>query len=220
MIITIDGPASSGKGTIAKLLAQHLDAFHLDSGLLYRAIAYYSEENNIEIIDKTLELYSDFINNFHMEYTFCTQKSRILHDNKEITMLLRQQSIGQRASQIAQFPIIRSLITRKIRTLERRFVSIVADGRDMGSIVFPHANFHFYLDASLAIRSQRRYTELVEKGVQATLEDITAEIASRDHQDRSRSIAPLMLIKGSQLISTDTSTPEQVLELILKSMQS
>ena len=163
MIVTIDGPASSGKGTVARLLANHLDAFHLDSGLLYRAIGYYIEEKNIDILDEDPDLYTDFLNHFHMEYNFCTQKSRIMEGAKEITTLLRQQSIGKKSSQVAQIPLVRSLVTQKIRVLERRFASIVADGRDMGSIVFPHAPFHFYLDAPLSIRSQRRYAETIQK---------------------------------------------------------
>ncbi len=220
MIITIDGPASSGKGTVARILARHLDAFHLDSGLLYRALAYYCDEKNIDVSEEDPSLYQEFRENFHMEYDFSTQKARMMAQDNDITALLRQQSIGKKASQIAKFPQIRQLVTQKIRALERRFCSIVADGRDMGSIVFPHADFHFYLDAALSIRSQRRFEELVAKGVQVTLEEVTNEIAARDLQDRSRSLAPLVITPTTQAISTDLLSPYQVLDTLMQIIES
>lgn len=215
-IITIDGPASSGKGTIAKLLASHLEAFHLDSGLLYRAIAYYVSELNIaDRAFDSCETWLGFKKSFHVEYEFSTQKSRILQDTADITELLRQQTIGKKASHIAQFLTVRQIVTEKIGQMVDRYKTIVADGRDMGTVVFPNASFHFYLNASLDIRAQRRYQELIEKGVHITFDSVKQDLEQRDFQDSHRIIAPLAQSKRAVEIHTDFLTPAEILQSML-----
>jgi len=219
MIVTLDGPASSGKGTVARLLAQHMKAFHLDSGLLYRAFVYFLEEKNIVHTQFSPEFAQEYLQNFQMEYDFNTQKSHIIdHNHTDIAELLRHPQIGQKASKIAHDPRVRNVITDKIRLLEQQFPFIVADGRDMGSVVFPHAAFHFYLDASLSVRSHRRHQELLAKGIGMTLEQVMQDLAQRDQQDSSRTVAPLQISEDSKVIHTDCLSPKDILEQILRYM--
>jgi cytidylate kinase len=221
MIITIDGPASSGKGTVAKILAKNIQAFHLDSGLLYRALAYFVLKYQISSFPLSEAMMEQYMTQIHTQYSFEEQSMRISLCTEDITSLLRTQDIGSKSSEIAQNRYVRDMITEKIQSFQKQFTSIVADGRDMGTVVFPHAQFHFYLEASLETRALRRHKELIGKGLPSpSPQDIAKEIAQRDYQDTHRLIAPLKPSDRSIIVDTDRLTPDEIVQFIQNYMQT
>lgn len=183
-VITIDGPASSGKGTVAKLVAKELGFHYLDSGSIYRALGFLIIKTNLNIndIDKILNLISD------MDLSFIN--NHVILNGEDVTLLLRSEDVGMLASGIAKVPEVRA----RLLDFQRGFAKspgLVTDGRDMGSVVFPNADLKVFLTASAEKRAQRRYSQLQEHTNSGTIEAILRDITARDRQDRERSVAPL-----------------------------
>lgn len=208
MLITIDGPAGTGKGTVAQAIAKQLNLNYLDSGAIYRVIAYLlldkdiSFDNEVQAI-KEIELADLVFSN-----------SEILLNKKNITSDIRTEKIASSASIIATSNIIRESILDKQRR-HLKHPGLVAEGRDMGTVVFPEARYKFYLNASVAERAQRRYKQLISKGFDVNITTLEKEISDRDERDQNRSVSPLVPAANSVIIDTTHLLPEEVIRLLL-----
>ncbi len=225
MIITIDGPVASGKSTISRILAHRLGYYYLCSGLLYRALSYVL----ITFRGYTLETL-DQLKQEDIDYCFDTARfsyrynehnnERIFFDNKDITSYLKDRIIDQVASIISVNVHVRNAITH----IQHRIAAdhnIITDGRDVGSVVFPNANYKFFITASLEVRAQRWRKDQQEKyDNYFSLSESVAAIADRDERDRTRSIAPLIVPDNAIIIDTSDMTIEQIIDKILEYIKS
>jgi CMP/dCMP kinase len=211
-VITLDGPSGSGKGTISHLLAQELAWHFLDSGAIYRAAAWIAVSTQTPFEeDSLLPLVADLDLNFSVQAS--DQMLRIFWQQRDITDSIRTQEIGQLASQLGTYPKIRQALLAYQRAF-RRAPGLVADGRDMGSVVFPDAELKIFLEASLEERAKRRYLQLKVKGKHVSLSAVRAELEQRDCQDRRRKVAPLIAPRGAVTIDTTHLSIQEVLQLI------
>ncbi|MEE8495006.1 MAG: (d)CMP kinase [Xanthomonadales bacterium] len=213
-VITIDGPVGSGKGTIAKRLAQNLGWHLLDSGALYRIVAVAAMERAIEVDDERLlgELAG------HLELRFTGDEVVVLLDGNRITGQLRSEQAGVFASKIAGVPAVRAALVHRQRAF-RKPPGLVADGRDMGTVIFPDAKLKIFLTASVEVRADRRYKQLKKKGENVSLSRLFRDIEKRDKRDRSRSISPLIPAADAQLMDATEMSIEMVLEEIHKLLE-
>jgi cytidylate kinase len=210
-VLTIDGPSGAGKGTVSRAIAKQLGWHYLDSGSIYRAlaIAVLQQGLNLEDVDaivnraKTLQL--EFI---------CNDELTVMLDGKDISAQLAGEKTGNTASIIAAYPDVRQVLLQKQKDF-RQQPGLVADGRDMGTVVFPDAEYKVFLTASAAERAKRRYKQLIEKGIDANLDQITLEIEARDRRDRERTTAPLIAAEDALVIDSSDLTIEQVIERVM-----
>jgi len=206
-VLTIDGPSGSGKGTVARLLAQSLGWHLLDSGALYRITALAAQRRGIDLQDMTAvaELAA------HLDVRFVGEdETSVLLDGEDVSLLIRSEQAGEAASVIAAHPAVREALLE----FQRDFAAapgLVADGRDMGTVVFPGAAVKIYLDASAEVRGERRYKQLNKKGLDANLVQIVDDIRRRDERDMQRVVAPLKAAEDAHVIDSSFLTVEQVL---------
>jgi cytidylate kinase len=207
-ILTIDGPSASGKGSLSRNIAKHLGFKILDSGLLYRTYAYFSQSgSNIEEI-------SNRINN-EISFSFNESDVSILHEDKDITSLLRSETTAKIASQLSALPKTRE----DLLTIQRDFYNqegLVADGRDMGTVVFPKAALKIFLTASPEVRAKRRHLELQKRGQEVNMLDLIADIELRDMKDRTRTLSPLIPAEDSVVIDSSNMSIDEVLSFTKK----
>ena len=207
-VIAIDGPSGSGKGTVTQRVAGRLGWRVLDSGALYRLVGYAVDQagngfdNELEISQIASELNVNF------------EKGRIFLGGAEVTDLIRTESAGNNASKVAAMPGVRAVLLDWQRDYAE-FPGLVADGRDMGTTVFPRAGVKIFLTASAAERAQRRYKQLKEKGLPANLAALTTEIEERDARDRSRAASPLVAAPDAIEIDSTAMGIDEVVELVL-----
>jgi cytidylate kinase len=213
-IITIDGPSGSGKGTISQLLAQKLDWHFLDSGALYRALAFAAIQNNLEVINeaKLQILAHDLPVDFIVDHQ--GNKMHIMLNNIDITDQVRSEACGNFTSKIAALAGVRQALLERQRQFQQS-PGLVADGRDMGTVVFPHADLKIFLTASAEERAKRRYQQLQAKGINVSLPGLLKELKERDVRDQSRSAAPLKPAADAHIIDTTSLSIEQVLTEVL-----
>ena len=213
-IITIDGPSGSGKGTVAGLLAERLQWNLLDSGAIYRLHAYKALELNIAL-DNEAELVK-VANNLDIKFKQSRESNHILAflDNHEITAKIRTETVGAAASKSSIYQSVRSALLIKQQSFVKA-PGLVADGRDMGSVVFPHAQVKIYLDASCVVRAKRRQKQLQEAGVDVKFAALLDEVMARDHRDKTRTVSPLVIPDGAVVINTDDMKAEQALERLM-----
>lgn len=212
-VITIDGPAGAGKSTVSKAVAARLQYLYLDTGALYRALAYKAIVNKINVNDsdelaKLCSTTKVTLKNLDGEMT-------VFVDGENVGGKIRTEEVGLAASTISAFPVVRE----KLLSLQREAGAsggIVAEGRDMGSVVFPNADCKFFLDANIEERIRRRHTELVQKNGPAGLTEISRDMQARDHQDSQRKIAPLTTSPDAIIIDSTHLDVSQVVEIILK----
>ena len=212
-VVTIDGPAGSGKGTISKLVSKALGFRYLDSGAIYRIIALKAKTNNLDSnqVTQILELIDELEINFADEKVFL--------GSKDITDLIRSELIGKFASKIAKNEFIR----KTILGLQQSFFKspgLVADGRDMGTVVFPEAKVKIFLTASIEERANRRYKQLILKENNVNLSDLFTTIKLRDESDTNRKISPLKAAKDAYLINTDNLSINQSFEKVMEIIRS
>jgi len=208
-VIAIDGPSASGKGTVAQLAAQRLGFHYLDSGALYRIVALAARKKNISWQDEAA------LAAMACNLDICFQNGRILVDGAEVSEPVRTEEMGRGASEVAVHPAVRRALL-ELQHSFRKAPGLVADGRDMGSVVFPDAPVKIFLTASAETRAERRYKQLMEKGIHANLPDILQDLQARDARDRQRPVAPLKQCADAKLLETSDLTIEQAVEAVLK----
>ncbi|MDM8350192.1 (d)CMP kinase [Pseudomonas sp. sp1636] len=211
-VITIDGPSGSGKGTIAGLLARQLGWNLLDSGALYRLLAFAARNHGVDLTNE--EAMKVLAAHLDVQFVAGDESQRIILEGEEVTDVIRNEQIGAGASQVAALPAVREALLQRQRAFQE-MPGLVADGRDMGTVVFPDAPLKIFLTASAEERARRRYLQLKGKGDDVNLASLLDEIRARDERDTQRAVAPLKPAADAiQLDSTDLSI-EQVLERIL-----
>jgi len=213
-VITLDGLSGSGKGTYSMMLARHLKWNYLDSGALYRAVAWAVLHYGVDCKDLT-KLHAllgriDIV----MECSPCDDHFKVLCDHRDITQDIRNEDVGSAASECARIQIVRDYCLGLNRD-SRRCPGLVADGRDMGTIVFPDAEIKFYLEAPAKIRAERRYLQLKQKGLSVSLHAILNELIERDGRDQNRELAPAVPASDVTIIDTTDKTIDQVFEELL-----
>jgi len=216
-VLTVDGPSGSGKGTICKLISEQLNWRYLDSGAMYRALGIAAIERNVDIHDEDkvaalIELIDlEFKRNAGDEWA-------VFLDGVEVQHQLQTENVGRVASIIAAFPKIRHGLLLKQQSFKKA-PGLVADGRDMGSVVFVDAAYKVYLTASAEERGKRRYKQLIEKGIDANLSSVVDEIELRDSRDKNRAASPLIVPEGALLIDSSSKSIGEVVEEVLQLLQ-
>jgi CMP/dCMP kinase len=214
MIITIDGPSGTGKGTLCHRLAEHLGWNVLDSGAIYRVLAYAARKNNIHL-DSTHEL-TKLADNLALKFKTTVDYNVLVYlDNEDITHQIRTEQCGQDASYIAANPAVRVALLARQRAFAQE-PGLVADGRDLGTVVFPHAKLKIYLDASPEQRAQRRYLQLKKQGNNVSLAQVVEELSKRDQRDIMRAHAPLVADSAAVCIDTTKLSADQTFEKIVE----
>jgi cytidylate kinase len=206
-VIAIDGPSASGKGTIAKRVAAALGFHYLESGALYRLVALIALRQGLK--DEAAIAHAAEA----MDVVFVADE--ILLEDQDVSSQIRHETVGNHASEIARMPKVREALLRRQRAF-REPPGLVADGRDMATIVFPDAALKIFLTASPEVRAQRRYKQLIEKGIAANLAALSRDLAERDKRDQNRAVAPLKPAADSQVLDSSALSVEEVAEQVLK----
>jgi len=211
LIVTIDGPAGVGKSTMAKRLARALEIPYLDTGAMFRTIAWKLGERAWEWDEAQIEIQ---LNSFDFTLSGIGEASALSLNGTPIGDEIRTEEVGMWASNVATLPVIRTFLKTAQQSLGQRF-SLVAEGRDMGTVIFPEAPCKFFLDASVEERANRRFLQLEELDKPADLEELKEQIAKRDHQDRNRAVAPLKAADDATTIDTTELNRDQVFEALV-----
>ena len=210
-IVTLDGPSGSGKGTVGRLLAQVLNFNYLDSGLLYRGVAILVIEKGIALSD--LSNIEEIARNMNLE--FSSENNKIFLDGIDVSNSIRTEEISIVSSKVAQLKSVRAIL----HEIQRGYLKgngLIADGRDMGTVIFPDADLKIFITASAEARAYRRYKELLGRGESVSLRDLKRSIASRDRSDSERKISPLAPAVDAVIIDTSNMTVEEVKDEIVK----
>ncbi len=208
-VIAIDGPSASGKGTVAQLVAQLLGYHYLDSGALYRIVAYAAKLQQISWQDE--QAVAAIVDTLNIEF----KVGEIFLNQQNISDEVRSEEMGKGASQVAVHPAVRAALMDLQRSF-RQAPGLVADGRDMGTVVFPDAVTKIYLTASAEIRAERRYKQLLTKGINSDLLEILQDLKARDERDQKRTTAPLMQAKDAELLETNQLSISEAVEKVLE----
>ena len=207
--IAIDGPAGAGKSTIAKNLAKELGYHYVDTGAIYRTVAYFLDL--LGISPKDIDGVSRYIDELTIEMEYDEEgKQHMIMNGMDVTDDIRTQDIGQKASAVSAHAIVRDMLLDMQRDVAKKH-NVIMDGRDIGTVVLPRANVKIFLTVSAEVRAQRRVNELLAKGQKADLKTVQAEIEKRDYQDSHREVAPLKQAKDAVLLDTSNLDIDGVL---------
>lgn len=209
--IAIDGPSGSGKSAIAKALAKKLDIAYLDTGAMYRGIAYYLDKHNVNC--ESVEEVIKNLNDINMDVVYDGEMQKVIVNNEDVTPYIRENKISKLTSIVAKIKEVRL----KLVDIQRKLASVkslILDGRDIGSYVLPDADYKFYLTASIDTRAKRRYLEIKDKE-DITLAKVKSDMIARDEGDSNREFAPLTVPKGAFVLDTTNLTIDEVLDVIL-----
>lgn len=208
-VIAIDGPTASGKGTVAQIVATRLGFHYLDSGALYRLTAQSAIRDGVQPDDE------EAIAHLAAAMSCRFLGNQVLLEGKDVTDAIRTEQSGNMASRIAVLPTVRqALVGLQLRF--RRLPGLVADGRDMGTVIFPDADLKVYLTASVATRAERRYKQLIDKGFSANIIDLRRDLEERDRRDAERAAAPLKPADGAHLLDTSDIGIEEAVQRVLE----
>lgn len=207
-VLAVDGPGGAGKGTLCREVAERLGWHLLDSGALYRLVAVAAEQSDTELEDEAglAALARDLPARFEAD--------RVFLDEQDVTTLIRSEACGERASRVAVLPAVRTALVGLQRSM-RKPPGLVADGRDMGTVIFPDAELKVFLTASAQERAMRRYKQLKEKGFDVSLGGLSAEVAARDRRDAERAVAPLRPAPDARVIDSTELGIDEVVEQVL-----
>ena len=210
--IAIDGPAGAGKSTIAKRLAKELGFYYVDTGAIYRTVAYFMDL--LGVSPKDTDGVSRYIDELTIEIEY--DEAGVQHmimNGMDVSDDIRTPDISQKASLVSAQPVVREMLLDMQRDVAKKH-NVIMDGRDIGTVVLPRANVKIFLTASAEVRAQRRHTELLAKGSKDSFEKVFADIKLRDHQDSTRAIAPLKQAKDAVLVDTSALDIEGVVAVI------
>ncbi len=212
-VITMDGTCGSGKSTIAKRLAERLGYVYLDTGAMYRALTWKALRQPVDLEDQKALV--ELARRTEIRLDRGEEGTRVFVDGREVTRIIRTPEVTNAVKFLADLPEVRTVMVARQREIAESG-EIVAEGRDTGSVVFPGADYKFYVDAPLEVRTERRYREFLEKGIEATREEVRADLEKRDHADKSREVGTLCVPDGGIVIDTgDTDDIETNLQKIL-----
>jgi cytidylate kinase len=216
-MIAVDGPAASGKSTIAEKLAERLHYLYFDTGVMYRAVTWMALDTFGSVADEASV--SQLANRISIDVRPASRadgrKSDVLADGRDITWEIRASEVDANVSQVSAYPGVRSALTEQQRRIGLRG-GVVMAGRDIGTVVLPEAELKLYLDATAETRARRRYNEIIQRGGSASYDEILAALKRRDQIDSTRAIAPLRPADDAVVIHTDDLCIEEVLEKIMK----
>jgi cytidylate kinase len=210
-IITIDGPAGSGKSTVSRMLALKINFLYLDTGAMYRAVALASKRQGIDPGDE--KRLGELCKSLDLHFNTGEGSSRLFLGNEDISTAIRGPEIDMLASEISAAREVREAVVSLQRKMGKG-TNLIAEGRDMGTVVFPEAGHKFFLTASHETRADRRYKERLERGESVSRDRVEAELRKRDHQDETRSLSPLRPAKDAVIIDSTGLTAEEVVEEI------
>ena len=210
-ILTIDGPSGSGKGTVAAWVAEVLGWHLLDSGALYRLTGYAAHKAGVDLADPAAV--APIARNLQVNFG----DGKIFLDGEDVSLAIRTETAGNNASKVAAVPEVRAALLDWQRDYAKA-AGLVADGRDMGTVVFPRAKAKIFLDASAEERARRRYKQLKDKGIDVNLFGLITEIEERDHRDRNRSVAPLVPAEDALVIDSTDMNVDTVVERVLQAV--
>jgi cytidylate kinase len=212
MNIAIDGPSGAGKSTIAKILSQKLGILYLDTGAMYRAIGLKAKLNGVSVADEPAV--EKLLQSTQIDVSYDGGAQKILLDGRDVSQEIRAHDVSALASDVSKLRAVRLALVAMQRIIAQKSDSVL-DGRDIGTFVLPHAEYKFYLTASVDERARRRFLELTEKGTACRLEDIARDIAARDYNDMNRDFAPLRKADDAIEIDSTALTIDEVVAKML-----
>ncbi|MCU0594554.1 MAG: (d)CMP kinase [Desulfobacterota bacterium] len=214
--ITIDGPAGSGKSTVSRLLAKRLGYLYLDTGAMYRGVALQAKRKSVDL--KDTGRISKICRDLNLHFKTLDGVTRLFLGQEDISSAIRSPEMDMLSSAVSAVKEVREAMTLLQRKMGEK-QDLVAEGRDMGTVVFPGAEWKFFLDAEPGVRAGRRYLERRERGESVSRQDVETELRKRDDQDRTRALAPLVPAEDAIVVDTTALTAEQVVEKMLNTMK-
>ncbi|NRA82847.1 MAG: (d)CMP kinase [Gammaproteobacteria bacterium] len=211
-LITIDGPSGAGKGTIARLLADKLGWQLLDSGAIYRVLALAAIHHNVALDNE--DALTPLAGHLDVRFSADNSGIKVILEGEDVSREIRSEKIANAASKVAAFPRVREALLRRQRAFQT-LDGLIADGRDMGTVVFPTAPIKFFLTATAQERAERRFRQLQEKGFDANIQSLLSEISERDERDRNRVVAPLVPANDALIVDSTGLSIEQVLAKVI-----
>lgn len=211
-IITVDGPAGAGKSTVSLLLAKRLQILYLDTGAMYRAVAFQAKREGINIRDG--ERMAELCRYLDLRFKKEGEVFKLFLGEEDISLIIRSPEMDMLSSTVSTVKEVREAMTALQRKIGRK-ENMVAEGRDMGTVVFPDADYKFFITASAEIRAERRYKERRERGESVSREEVARELKKRDEQDSNRAIAPLFAAEDAKILDTSLLSVSQVVDMML-----
>lgn len=216
IVIAIDGYSSCGKSTLAKALAKKLNFVYIDSGAMYRAVTLYFLRNDIDL--QETNLVKEALNNIHLDFQTLNNQTSIMLNGEDVSKEIRQMHVAEKVSTVSALKEVRIEMVRQQQRMGKSG-SIVMDGRDIGTVVFPDADLKLFMTADPQIRAERRYTELLSKGEEVNIEAIFENLAKRDYQDTTRKESPLLQAQDAVVLDNSTINEAQQLEFALEQIR-
>ena len=215
--IALDGPSGSGKSVMAKAVAKKLGILFVDTGALYRAIGLYMFRNNVDI--KNAELVVENLKNINLEFSHSEEGQIVLLNGENVSADIRLPEISMYASSVSAIPEVRAFLLSTQRDTAKKN-NVIMDGRDIGTVIFPDAEVKIFLFAQDEIRAQRRYKELVEKGIQTTFEEVLSDMQKRDENDRNRKVAPALPAEDAVMLDSSYLNIDETIAKIIEIIES
>lgn len=211
IMIAIDGPASSGKSTISKQIAKDLQLIHIDTGAMYRSLTLAAIHHQIDMADQ--QALVELLQQIEIDFKQETEGQAVLINGQEVSQAIRSTEVSRQVSQLSAHPAVRKELVRRQRSMAEN-QGVVMDGRDIGTVVLPDADFKFFLDASVEERARRRFLENQARGISGDYDQIRADILLRDQKDRQREVAPLKAAADAIILDTTQLSIQEVVDRI------